>query len=229
MNKFSLYLILILIYLGLSKSFSPSENKITYIKNEKVFSNFFPTPPVSIILIDHFQTGFLIKTYFQKYRIIHGFKEPYEMVVRTSRQFWKKNYDNLGMSIFRKSEDDGRIQYSPMPPGSLFIGNPAYGTWEYKEGIKTWAFHKTYRGFIKLFGWNGFTPNYDFYETIKIHESHQNSFYGHNNEFGSNGSITKSNFNFTSVKNTGTKETKIRDYFSSMFSLPPFKLNTSRK
>ncbi|MBT5094359.1 MAG: hypothetical protein HOM21_08965, partial [Halobacteriovoraceae bacterium] len=63
MNRISLYTLLILIFLGLSKSFAPSEHKTPKIDNALVFPNYFLGSPLSSILVDAFQTGFLIKTY----------------------------------------------------------------------------------------------------------------------------------------------------------------------
>lgn len=192
MNKFSLYVLLILIYLGISKSFSPSERKTFYILNEKVFPNIFLDSPVTVILKEAFSVGFIIKTYYHKYLIVHAFKPPEEIIVRTSKEFWDNNQKNLGMSLFRRGEKDNEYSNIAMPPGSLFVGDPAYGTWELTGyGGKIWSFHRTYKNFPQTFGWGEFRPDLNFYERMKIHISDRSTFYGLNNEFGTDGVVSK--------------------------------------
>ena len=191
MNKISVYILLILIYLGLSKSFSPSEKKASYIPNQRVFSSFFYGSPLSVILLESFQTGFLIKTYFQKYKIVHGFKHPETIIVRTSYDFWKKNLPNLGMSIFRRGERQNAESTIPMPPGLLYIGDPSYGHWEIQDsGDKLWFFHRAYRHFPNYFGWNEFRPSERFFETALTFLGQDKPYYGENMEFGSKGYLT---------------------------------------
>lgn len=192
MNKISIYILLILIYLGLSKSFSPSEKKAPYIPNQRVFSSFFYGAPLSVLLLESFQTGFLIKTYFQKYKVVHGFKHPETIIVRTSYDFWEKNLPNLGMSIFRRGERENTESTIPMPPGILYIGDPAYGHWEIQNsGDKLWFFHRAYRHFPNYFGWNEFRPSERFFETALTFLGHEKPYYGENSEFGSNGYLTQ--------------------------------------
>lgn len=202
MNKISVYILLILIYLGLSKSFSPSEKKAPYIPNERVFSSFFYGAPLSIILLDSFQTGFLIKTYFQKYKVVHGFKHPETIIVRTSYSFWQKNLPNIGMSIFRRGERQSTESRVPMPPGLLYIGDPAYGHWEVQDsGDKLWFFHRAYRHFPTYFNWNEFRPTERFYETALTFLSHEKPYYGDNKEFGTAGSLTQEQLKLKEKKN----------------------------
>ena len=90
MNKIAVYIVLILIFLGLSKSFSPRESKMIFVKNERVFTSFFTGAPLSILLVESFQTGFFIKSYYQRYRVLYGFQKPYYVTVRTSKNFGKQ-------------------------------------------------------------------------------------------------------------------------------------------
>ena len=102
MNKILTYLILILIFLGLSTSFSPSERGTDYIVNERVYSNFFKGGPISLILVSASQNGFLIKTHYHKYRLISPFRPPETITFRTSKEYWNKSQKNIGMSLFRR-------------------------------------------------------------------------------------------------------------------------------
>jgi hypothetical protein len=192
MNRFSLYILLVMIYLGLSKSFAPAEQRTDYIPNEKYLSTFFTEAPTSVMLVDLFETGFLIKTHFFRLRIFRGFGQPDEIVVRTSRAFWDANANNLGMNLFRRFERDNHESIIPMPPGVLFIGDPAYGRWDYESsGRRVWFFHRAYRHFPDIFYWGDFRPDYEFFQKMKIHLTNDKPFYGPQDEFGSNGSVTK--------------------------------------
>ncbi|MCO4792428.1 MAG: hypothetical protein KC493_01855 [Bacteriovoracaceae bacterium] len=223
MNKISLYVLLILIYLGLSKSFSPSEQRIPYIINEKVYANFFRGTPLSVMLIDSFQTGFLIKTYFQKYKVFHGFKSPEIVTVRTSPEFWNRNLKNLGLSLFRRYDGPNNTSTTPLPPGSLYIGNLAFGSWHYKNsGKKVWRFHRAYRHFPKIFAWREFNPSFEFFERMKIHIQHQQPFYGLENEFGEKGSVTSLTFNNSNDK-TPEGRNKLSKHLKKFFHIPVWK------
>ena len=193
MNKIGFYIVLILIFLGLSKSFSPRESKIVYIKNQRVFKNFFTGAPLSIILVESFKTGFFIKSYYQRYRVIYGFQKPYYITVRTSQSFWENNLQNIGMSLFRREEKALAESSVPMPPGVLYLNNYSYGSWvRHESGNRIWQFHKAYRenqglNFPQFFGWNSYLPTKKFWEVAQIYLREERAFYGLNKEFGTEG------------------------------------------
>ncbi|ATH08961.1 hypothetical protein BIY24_13690 [Halobacteriovorax marinus] len=221
MNKISIYILLTLIYLGLSKSFSPSEKRAPHVPNEKIFPSFFFGAPISIILLDSFQTGFLIKTYFQKYKIVHGFKHPETIIVRTSYSFWEKNKGNIGMSIFRRGEKKNTQSDIPMPPGILYVGDPAYGHWEMlNSGEKGWVFHRAYRHFPAIFNWGTFTPTERFYNTAVAFEEHDKTYYGDNNEFGTNGKLSEEKNQLEKEKDEEVRKTDFRERIDRLFHIP---------
>lgn len=192
MNKLSLYFLLVLVYLGLSKSFAPSEQGTVYVPNEFALPHIFPSAPVTVILTDSFKTGFLIHTYIQRYQIVHVFKENEDIFVRTSQAFWKNNLSNIGMSIFSRDDKTSTSLLTPKVPGLIFIGDPAYGSWEQHEsGEKVWTFFNAYRNFPQDFFWGDFLPTQEFHKRALINLEGQRVFYGLNQEFGSEGSITK--------------------------------------
>jgi hypothetical protein len=192
MNKISLYIVLIFLFLILSKNFSPSVQRSDYVENSAAFSEMFPGSLISVVLLHSFQRGFLIKTYYQQYNIIHGFKGPETITVRTSQQFWSDSLKNTGMSIFRRQEEGEMESTVPLPPGALYIGDPAYGRFRMdNSGQKKWMFHRAYRHFPTLFHWGEFRPSYAFFKKMKIFQEGQQPFYGLSKEFGISGSITK--------------------------------------
>lgn len=194
MYKFFLYFVLTISYLGLAKALSPTEVGVQYLQNEKGFHKLLKGNSVSVILVDTHSTGFLIKTYYQKYRVITDYDNIEEMIVRTSREFAKKNMKNIGLSLYRKLEN--KEETLPVPPGSYYVGNPEYGGWRHsqKTGTTRWVFWKAYKDFPKYFGWGKWRPTEEFYQQLRNSQVNQTAFYGLNEEFGINGSVTRENF-----------------------------------
>ena len=184
-----------LLYLGLSKSFSPSEFGISYILNEKSVAELVKGVPVTTLLVDMHSTGFLIKTYYHKYKIIYGFQSVDEIIVRTSSQFAEKHRNHIGMSIFRRYEADLKEEHTPLPPGSLFVGNKSFGDWITKpSGERIWKFYRAYRNIPIFLGIKGYDFTYDTYQKIQIYRNQNKSYFGPNDEFGTNGILTKQRF-----------------------------------
>lgn len=191
MNKILLYVFLVLLYVGLPRNFSSHSSLL--ITDSSVFANYFTKAPVSVILIDQFTEGYFFKTYYQRYRLFHGLEEMEEVEVVTSRKFFNLNKNNIGLSIYRKTE--ANISNIPMPPGVIFLGNELYGNWKFdNSGLEVWHFHKAYDFFLDQLGWGEFRPDTDFFHYYKIHMESQKPFYGINNEFGTQGSVTRKNF-----------------------------------
>lgn len=193
MYKFFLYLVLTITYLGLAKALSPTEVGVQYLQNEKGFSKILKESSVAVILIDTHTTGFLIKTYYQKYRVISGYDNIEEMIVRTSREYAKKNIKNVGLSLYRKI--DNKEEFLPVPPGSHYVGNPEYGEWRTtKSGVVKWYFWKAFKDFPKFFGWGKWRPTEEFYQQMRNSQVNNKPFYGVAEEFGPNGPVTRENF-----------------------------------
>jgi len=224
MNTISLYILLMLVFLGLSKSFSPSEHKTPHIEDERYISSIFSGAPISVTLTESFQTGFLIKTYFQRYQVVHGFKHAETVIVRASKKFWEKNLKNKGMSLFRRSDREGSESFIPMPPGFIFLGNPAYGHWEQaNSGYKEWRFHRAYRHFPESFHWGDFRPTLEFYQTGLIHLTHEKPYYGLNHNFGLDGEVTKAYVNEKTIKQT-LEVLSFKNHIKKYINLPPWKI-----
>lgn len=220
MNKISLYILLILIFLGLSKSFSPNHKNIKFLKDKNSFSSLENEAPVSLILIDSFTRGTFIKSYLQNYKLIHGFKPKETKVItfRTTKEFWTKSKKHLGMSLFRRENKLSLGSNLPMPPGTLFIGDLAYGNWQKtQQGNKVWIFRRSYSHFPDLLGWGNFKPSEKFYLKILEHKQKVKVFYGENNEFKK----TAPPSNSTKEKESLNK--KIISYLKSYWSFPKIK------
>lgn len=195
LNKVIIYILTVMLYLGLSKSFSPSEFGINYIINNDSLSRVIQGAPATVILTDMHSTGFLIKTYYQKYKVVYGFQSVEEIIVRTSSKFAKKHAKHIGMSIFRRNSDEENEDFTPLPPGMIFVGDRSLGQWKNtNSGDKVWRFYRPYRNIPLYLGWGDFRPSKDFYALAKSHMTSGKPFFGDYNSFGINGNITKKNF-----------------------------------
>jgi hypothetical protein len=184
---------LIILYLGLAKGLSPSEIGVHYLQNEKGFSKFIKSPKATVILVDTHATGFLIKTYYQKYRVISDYDSVEELIVRTSKEFARKNMAHIGLSIYRRSDE--REDFVPLPPGSLYLDDNEFGEWKKnKKGKTYWVFNKSFKNFPKYLGWGNFRPDDVFFQEMRSSASLNRPFMGVNNEFGPEGKITRENF-----------------------------------
>lgn len=219
MNKIILYCLTLLLYLVLSKSLSPFEYGISYVNEEKQLASLIKGRPVAAILIDHQSTGFAIKTYYLKFKVIYGFESYEELVIRSSNKFLKKYSPYLGLSVFRRYRD-GKESFVPQIPGSLFIGDTNYGRWVRKKGIKQWQFFKVYRQIPVYLGWDSYIPNYNDFERIQQSQATKQSYFKDEGLFGPQGVITQKAFSdyFTrSNRKTLTWKDFLKNYFNENF------------
>ena len=223
MRNLSLYIVLILIFLGLSKSFNISSKGTKYIYNETAYNGFFLGDPLSVILTERFETGFLIKTYYHRYLIVEGVNPPKFITVRTSQKHYQKYAKFVGLSIFRRTERGLSESKIPLPPGSLYVGNSTYGSWRRnrKSGEKQWEFHRAYKNFPLHFAWGDYRPSYPFYEKLQESVKFEQPFFGLNQEFGSSGEVSLKYFN-QKQNNTDHKSENLKALFNKLLSAPPW-------
>lgn len=180
----------------MSRTFSPQFQAQFYIKNESSYAQIFKEQPMSLILMDSFKTGFIIKSYFQKYLKVYAFGPSEEIIVKASKEFWKNNFRNRGMSLFRRSDaNNNNIGTTALPPGIVFMNNPSFGSW---RGMPSddyeWYFHRAYRNFPKVLGWGKYQMTRSLYlEALKF-EKKGEPYYGPHREFGEHGVITEKSF-----------------------------------
>ncbi len=193
MTKVTLIIFLAFIYLGLSTMLKNDDESGTIFINDKYqLSSFFKGREVAIVLLDIHETGFLIKSYYQVYKVFEGIGDTRMFSVKTSRRFKNENLPFVGMNIFYRKDDFET--YVPFPPGAHYLGNPTYGTWQLPEsgaGSEIWSFHRPYKNFPFELGWDTFVPDQEFYKKLKIYLSQGKPFFGNQNEFGPGGFVTK--------------------------------------
>jgi len=221
MGRISLYVLLILIYLGLSKSLKTNE-KIFYFKDTENLSQSTSLlrPPTSVILLDSYSEGLILKTYLFKLRLIRVFSDTKDITVKTSYDFWKKNENFIGMSIYRLDEGTPTPETTPLPPGSFFIGKYIFGSWKLlNSGVRIWKFHRSYRDLPELLGWGKWRPSKSFYKKIVLHNEQKLPFYGPNYEFGSKGTVTQKSLKPIIALRKFKKEDFV-PHIKKLFSLP---------
>lgn len=215
MGRIFIYVMLVIIYLGLAKALSPTELGMFYVPNEKGLTKAIPGNNVTVILTDMHATGFLIKTYYQKYRLVYGFQGAEEMIVRTSRDFAKKSRNYVGLSVFRRF--DGKEETLPMPPGGHLVGRREYGEWwEDAQKKVRWRFYRAYKNLPKYLGWGLWRPTPTFQEQYLAGLERNKVYMGIKNEFGPEGRVTRKNFPNFFEKNRQKRidfKTVILNYF----------------
>ena len=220
MNKFVIYIFIVLIYLGLSKNFSPSEYGVAYIQNFEQLSAHIPGAPVTAILTDYHTSGFLIKTHYLKLKIVKGFESVDELILRTPSDFAEQNIRYIGLSIFRRFERDQIEDTTPLPPGSIFLNDREFGVWRNgPSGDKEWRFYRAYRNLPLYLGWGKYRPSYQFHEKAQVHIGQHKPFFGLYDNFGPEGELTRKNFPAyfqRKPKQTNFKKF-ILDYFKENF------------
>jgi len=219
MGKISLYILLTLIYIGFSKSTGSFKENRPLLKSEKIFDPFFQNAPVSVVLIGMFEQGFFLKSYFLRLRLVHAYFPTEDIVIQTSREFYEKNLNNLGMSIYQRRSLEIPGLSIPQPSGTIFLGDLTYGLWKLdKSGERVWEFHRAFRNFPEILGWGKFRPSMDFFNNLKIHDSYNQSYYGPNGEFGKNGSVSSKYF-FPSTDQDSRKTERLLPHLKKLFSL----------
>jgi len=221
MGKISLYVLLILIYLGLAKSLKTDEKRMTINGIDELKSSAsLLRPPTSVLLLDSYSEGLFLKTYILRLRLVRVFSGTKDITIKTSKEFFEANKGNIGMSIFRLDEGAPSPETLPLPPGSYFLGHFTFGSWRLiNSGQRIWKFHRSYRDLPEVLGWGKWRPTKTFYKKIILHKEQQLPFYGHNNEFGTEGTITKKNIRRIAEARIFKREDFL-PHLKNLFSLP---------
>ena len=170
MNRFLIYLLIIFTYLGISKSFYPNKQVTISIPNKFAISSMFRNAPLSIILTDMDEVGLIMKTYLMKYMLISGYQEPISVTIKTNKKYWEESKEFIGMSIFRRKENEETSSTVPMPPGFHFIGDSSYGYWRInrKTKEKEWHFYRSSAKLKKYFSYGDYRPTHKMIKQARI-------------------------------------------------------------
>ncbi|MBF0313812.1 MAG: hypothetical protein HQK50_03225 [Oligoflexia bacterium] len=197
MNKFSLYILLVLAFLGLSQS-PHSQRDSIYIADENAFvSKIKERSPFAIILTDYYKDGLIIHGHYHRYKIVSSVSRYRTIIARVSRKFAEKNINNIGMALYQRDAKEKKI-LTPSIPGWIFVNNPIYGYWEttYTKSSeqRIWRFHKSYAYIEKALGIHPETFTEESFKKASVFISHNAIFYGSKNEYGTFGAHTQKVF-----------------------------------
>ena len=197
MNRFLIYLLVIFTYLGISKSFYPNKQVTVGIPSKEAIAAIFKTAPVSIILVDMDEVGLIMKTYLMKYMLVSGYQDPVSVTIKTNKKFWEESKGFIGMSIFRRKESENDYSFTPMPPGFHFIGDSSYGYWRINKETnkKEWYFYRSFSNLKKHFYYGKYRPTHQMIKEARKSAKLNKPYFGSNNEFGMEGSLTRKNLN----------------------------------
>ncbi|MHC4268153.1 MAG: hypothetical protein ACYSTS_06770 [Planctomycetota bacterium] len=147
-------------------------------------------PEYSIILEDMQSRGSVFKQYYHKYKVIIKDDIQYTGFVRVSEPYYRKNENYLGMSLLSKTED-GYVK-TPSPPGYQYVGDSRYGEWKQdRSGNSFWAFYGQYMFMSHMFGMVSRPVYRSDYGTYTNYRNNNRPYYGSNNQYGTNGTVTK--------------------------------------
>lgn len=173
MNSISLYFLLMLVYLGLSRSLGMTLDNDAYIKSGTDLALCIDATPMNIILIDMEVSGVFFKSYFHKYRVVFGNGDFKDYWFKVSWVFYQQNSLHLGLSLFRRYQKDLAQEAFPMMPVAFFLGDLTYGSWLSipKSDKKIWKFHDLYHRLPVILGLEDTTLDSGLYEQIQMHQS----------------------------------------------------------
>ncbi len=159
---------------------------------EKIKTSLKNAPDYSIILEDMKQEGNFIPEYFHKYCVIQGDQQYKTGWMEISEKDYRLNESFLGMTLVAKK--DGEAISGALPPGYQHVGDQRYGHWQNDHrGGTFWEFYGKYALFSALLGGVNrpiYRRDYDSYKQSRRRNA---PYFGRNNEYGTNGTLTKKN------------------------------------
>lgn len=172
---------------------------------DRLRSELDPYPEYSVILQDMKTTGNFIDEYHHQYKVLYGvkgvgddapiFHEKISDWIPVDRKIYEKYQPYLGMTILSKGAD-GRVEEAFFPPHYQWVGDSRYGRWvDDGRGDSFWEFYGKYALFsavIEGVGDVGKRAYRSRYNDYRSHRSAGRPYFGHDNNYGTRGSYTKS-------------------------------------
>jgi hypothetical protein len=158
-------------------------------------------PEYSIILQDMREDGNFFTEYYHKYKIIRAeeiprsdsldYREEETRWYRVKDNEFKKYANLLGMVLVSKGKE-GNVSENQRPPGYEYVGDTRYGQWRTDSSGNTfWEWYGKYAFFSSMFGmFSGPVYRRD-WDTYRDYDSSGRTYYGRNNQYGTNGTATK--------------------------------------
>jgi len=232
MNKIAFFTLLVLIYLALFSNITPEKNSgqklnsskdlaLISLKNYQDIKNDINEETkthYTIILEGYDKRGYILKRYYHRYQVISPYFPPLVIEKEVSRTMYKNYRKYLSLSIAHIGSTQN---FTPLPPGFLFVQNINMGRW-IKENKKTrWRFYRAYRELPVLLKWGEYRPLFKNYSKQELN-NYSKSFWGESKIFSRSGIIGKNNYRKLEKNSRITNlklRIKIKRYFSKVFDL----------
>lgn len=184
MKKFRLMALVLVIAMAFVYGCAGKKLPVDIIKHE-----LRDTATYTVILDDMDDRGTFFKSYYHKYRIVQEVGNFATDWMEVPKDYYELNKNFLGMTLASKTE--GQTSDAKGPPGYEHVGNQRYGSWQRSSsGTSFWVFYGQYRLFSDLLGGNRiYRGDYNNYRNSR---SGRQPYYGSNNQYGTKGSVTKS-------------------------------------
>lgn len=147
------------------------------------------------ILVDMKRDG---GKYWHKYKIIENGVERTTDWEEVTQSTYAAHQDHLGMAIYSKPEGKLSDEATTVatPPGYAYVGNPRYGQWEQRNGQSFWVFYGQYALMRDLlWGAGRYSPiGRDTYGSYRDTVRSGKSWYGSQNQYGTQGSQTRTRY-----------------------------------
>lgn len=178
MTKFTFFLTILFVYLGLLQFFSPTEKQILDIKNSRELLthlkgdfNSFMKHPSSIILADVYREGVFIRTSYVKLYLVSPFESKKTISYKVSSSYYHYLAPYIGHEILRHQTQRNPIaQNIFLPPGFSFVANPILGYWKDTNKGRRWFFYKYYEQLYKDLAWDSpkgsYRPRVETYRSL---------------------------------------------------------------
>jgi hypothetical protein len=220
MNIFLYYFTIILLYLGIGQIQRVDLYAFRPINDIQSLANYINNHPASVVLTNISEEGQFLKTYSFDLLIIRPNFPLSKFKIKVSKKMAEQYSTFLGLSIANTQiTDQIRIIYTPLPPGSLLVGNASLGRWEMENGKQTWDFFPQYAHLPEELGWDNFIPEYSFYLDTIEHVNKNLAYLGPAQEFG-RGQLLTDQFLKKHLPKSTTIQWTPKDLFQVYFRWP---------
>ena len=139
----------------------------------------------------HLSRLYYERKYFHKYKVKIGDKANHTGWEKVSESFYRQNENYWGMALLSKTEY-GYVTKTPSPPGYQYVGNSRYGECRTDSSRNSfWAFYGQYMVMSHMFGMFNRPVYQNDYNTYTNYSTNNRPYYRDNNQYGTNGTITK--------------------------------------
>jgi len=157
---------------------------------DRLKSDLKDVPDATIILDDMEERGAFLTDYFHKYRVVTDQGGWTTDWLEVPEDYYRKEEPFLGMALYVKK--GGEQSGTPQPAGYAYVGDPRYGQWQKdSSGNSFWEFYGKYALLSHLWGMGTGTIFRRDYDTYRQYETSNRPYYGPNNQYGTEGSLTK--------------------------------------